>query len=62
MLVINKIPFNLVIVFLRLKFAKESTCIIVVSHGSRARFIKHLITFCIILDYKLVKLALLVLR
>jgi hypothetical protein len=62
MLVINKIPFNLVVVSLRLKFAEESTCIVVAPHRSRARSIKHLVTFCIILDYKLVKLALLVLR
>jgi hypothetical protein len=61
-LVINKIPFNLVVVFLRLKFAKKSTYIIVAPHRSRARFIKHLVTFCIIFDYKLVKLVLLMLR
>jgi hypothetical protein len=62
MLVINKIPFNLVVVFLRLKFAKKNTYIVVALHKSRARSIKHLITFCIILNYKLVRLALLVLR
>jgi hypothetical protein len=62
MLVINKIPFNLVVVSLRLKFAKRSTCIIVAPYRFRARSIEHLVTFCIILDCELVKLALLVLR
>jgi hypothetical protein len=61
-LVINKIPFNLVVVFLRLKFVKESICIVVAPHESRARSIKHLVTFCIILNCELVRLALLVLR
>jgi hypothetical protein len=51
MLIINKIPFNLVVVFLRLKFAKESTYVVVALHRSRARFIKHLVTFCIILNF-----------
>jgi hypothetical protein len=51
MLVINRIPFNLVIVSLRLEFAKRSTCVVAAPHGSRARFIKHLVTFCIILDF-----------
>jgi hypothetical protein len=62
MLVINKIPFNLIIVFLRLKFAKKSTYIIIALHRSKARFIKHFVTFYIILNYKLVRLVLLVLR
>jgi hypothetical protein len=62
MLVINKIPFNLVVVSLRLKFVKESTYIIVAPHKSRARSIKHLVIFCIIFDCELVKLALLMLR
>jgi hypothetical protein len=62
MLVINKILFNLVVVSLKLKFAKRSTCIIVALHKSRARFIEYLVTFCIILDYELVRLILLVLR
>jgi hypothetical protein len=62
MLVINKIPFNLVVVSLRLEFAEGSTCIVVALHGSRARSIEHLVTFCIILDCELVRLALLVLR
>jgi hypothetical protein len=62
MLVINKIPFNLVVVSPRLEFAKKSICIIVALHKSRARSIEHLVTFYIILNYKLVKLALLVLR
>jgi hypothetical protein len=61
-LVINKILFNLVVVSPKLKFAKESTCIVVAPYGSRARSIEHLVTFCIILDCELVKLALLVLR
>jgi hypothetical protein len=61
-LVINKIPFNLVVVSLRLEFAEESTYIVVVLHRSKARSIKHLVTFCIILDCELVKLALFVLR
>jgi hypothetical protein len=51
MFIINKIPFNLVVVSLKLKFAKESTCVIAAPHESGARFIKHLITFCIILDF-----------
>jgi hypothetical protein len=51
MLVINKIPFNLVIISLRLEFAKESTCVVAAPHRSKARFIKHLVTFCIILDF-----------
>jgi hypothetical protein len=62
MLVINKIPFNFVVVSLRLEFAKGSICIIVVLHGFKARFIEHLVIFCIILDCELVRLALLVLR
>jgi hypothetical protein len=61
-LVINKIPFNLVVVSSRLEFAKKSTCIVVALHGSRARSIEHLVTFYIILNCKLVKLVLLVLR
>jgi hypothetical protein len=62
MLVINKIPFNLIVVSPRLEFAKENTYIIVALHRSKARFIEHLVTFCIILDYELVRLALLMLR
>jgi hypothetical protein len=61
-LVINKILFNLVVVFLRLEFAKESTYIVITPHRSRARFIEYLVTFCIILNCELVRLALLVLR
>jgi hypothetical protein len=51
MLVINKISFNLVIVFLRLEFAEESTCVVTALHKSKARFIKHLIIFYIILNF-----------
>jgi hypothetical protein len=61
-LIINKIPFNLVVISLRLKFAKKNICIIVALHKSKARFIKHFVIFCIILNYKLVKLTLLVLK
>jgi hypothetical protein len=60
--VINKIPFNLVVVSLRLEFAKKNTYIVVALYRFRARFIKYLVTFCIILNCKLVKLALLVLK
>jgi hypothetical protein len=51
MLVINKILFNLVIVFLRLKFVKRSICVVAALHGSKARFIKYFVTFCIILNF-----------
>jgi hypothetical protein len=51
MLIINKILFNLVVVSLRLKFAERSTCVVAALHGSGARFIKHLVTFCIILNF-----------
>jgi hypothetical protein len=61
-LIINKIPFNLIIVFLRLEFAKRSICIIIALYRSKARFIKYFVTFYIILNYKLVRLVLLVLR
>jgi hypothetical protein len=61
-LIINKIPFNLVVVSLKLEFVKRSTCIVVAPHRSRARSIEHLVTFCIILDCELVRLVLLVLR
>jgi hypothetical protein len=51
MLVINRIPFNLVVVSLRLKFAERSTYVVAAPHGSGARFIEHLVTFYIILDF-----------
>jgi hypothetical protein len=50
-LVINKIPFNLVVVSLRLKFAEGSTCVVAAPHRSGARFIKYLVIFCIIFDF-----------
>jgi hypothetical protein len=57
MLVINRIPFNLVVVSPRLEFAKESTCVVAAPHGSGARSIKHLVTFCIILDFWISRFA-----